>query len=141
MTTSLLVLLKQQHQQLVQLNELLLLEREAFAGRSPQQVEQVSQQKMAALDSLQTTDKQISDNFSQDDFNSEDIIAIKAEIDNTLSDLKHQNEVNGKILQHKQLGANMLKEILIGSRKDKSATTYNQLGKKSNTLKSRPIKA
>lgn len=141
MSTSLLVLLRQQLKQLVQLNELLLLEREALAGRSPGQVDKVTKEKMAALDQLQATDKQIGDNYSQDDFAAEDVQAVKAEINEALNELKHLNEVNGKILQHKQLSNEQLRELIIGSRKDKTATTYNQLGKRSNSLKGRAIKA
>lgn len=141
MTTSLLLLLRQQHEQLVQLNELLLLEREAFAGRSPQQVNQVTEQKTAALDALQATDKQLSDNFSKDDFQSDDILTLKHQIEDELKTLKHNNEVNGKILQHKQVNNEQLRELIIGTRKDKTATTYDQLGKRTNTLKGRAIKA
>lgn len=141
MTTSLLLLLEQQFQQLVQLNELLLLERDALASRHPQQVVDITKQKSTALDKLQQTDRQISERFQPADFDSDDIHALKAKIDAELLNLKQLNEVNGKILKHKQLSNEQLQELIIGTRKDKTATTYNQLGKKSNTLKSRPIKA
>lgn len=141
MTTSLLLLLKQQFQQLVQLNELLLIERETLSSRSPEDVEQITKQKMSALDQLQATDKQITNTFTEDDLKAPEAQDIKQQIEQALIELKHQNEVNAKILNHKQVSSNMLKEVLIGNRKDKSATTYDQLGKKSNTLKSRPIKA
>lgn len=141
MTTSLLLLLQQQLQQLVQMNELLLCEREAFASRSPQKVQSATERKLAALKQLQTTDQQIASNYSAEDFENEQIKPLKIEIDNTLAELKKQNEVNGKILQTNQVNVNMLKDVLIGNKKDRSAMTYDQAGQKSSSLRGRSIKA
>ena len=134
-------MLQHQHKQLVQMNELLLCEREAFASREPVKVEAINKQKLAAIQELQDTDQQITNQYDAKDFESAEIEPIKIEIDNLLSELKMQNEVNGKILQGNQTSLNMLKEILIGSKRNNSATTYNQSGKKSAALMSRPIKA
>ena len=141
MSTSLLLLLQHQLQQLVQMDELLICEREAFATRDPAQIEAASQQKQLALQKLQDTDKQIASQFSAPDFEDEAVTAIKIEIDNALAQLKQQNAVNGKIIAGNQISLGLLKDILIGSKKDRSTMTYDQAGQKSNTLKSRPIKA
>ena len=59
MSTSILLLLQQQLSQLVQMNELLLCERDAFTNREAEKIEAINQQKLEALDSLNTTDQQI----------------------------------------------------------------------------------
>jgi flagellar biosynthesis/type III secretory pathway chaperone len=141
MTTSLLLLLQQQLKQLVHMNELLVCEREAFASRQPSQVEEATRQKMAALKQVQQLDQQISSQFGASDFEDETITPIKIEIDNALAELKKQNAVNGKIITNGQISLGMLKDILIGSKKDRSAMTYDQAGQKSNTLRGRAIKA
>jgi flagellar biosynthesis/type III secretory pathway chaperone len=141
MPTSLLSLLQQQFKQLVQMNEFLLCERDAFATRQPELIESATQQKTVGLQQLQDIDKQISSQYNAADFEHESITPIKIEIDNALAQLKQQNVVNGKIIASNQISLGMLKDILIGNKKDRSAMTYDQTGKKSNTLKSRPIKA
>jgi len=145
MTSSLLLLLQQQLKQLVQMNELLLCEREAFANRQPAaDIEAINQQKTDALTQIQAIDQQISTNYTQTDFNSDDVQQVRRTIDSTLTELKMNNEVNGKIIQNSQMNINMLKEVFVGSisgGKDRSAMTYNQSGRKSSLLKSRPIKA
>lgn len=147
MTSSLELLLQQQLQQLVQMNELLLIEREAFTQRQSAQIEQINQQKLAALETLNQTDSQITNQFNQDDFNSPQIKALKNDIDKQLAELKQQNEVNGKIIAHSQVNLNMLKDIIvsniggIGNRKDRNAVTYDQAGQKSPRLKGSSIKA
>ena len=141
MTTSLLCALQQQHQQLVQLNELLRLEREAFIARDAEQTQSLSQQKLAMLEQLQSTDTAIKSQFSSADFSDPQAAELKSEVEQLLATAKQENEVNGKILQTNQVTLNMLKDIVIGSRKDRNATTYDQLGQKTNTLKGRAIKA
>jgi flagellar biosynthesis/type III secretory pathway chaperone len=141
MTTSLLLLLQVQLKQLVQMNALLLLEREAFTSRSPEKVKAATEQKTAALKQLQDTDNQISSTYTAKDFENNEIKPLKIELDNALAELKTQNEVNGKILQNNQINVKMLKDILIGSKKDRSSMTYDQAGQKSSSLRSRPIKA
>ena len=144
MTSSLLLLLNQQLQQLVQMNELLLSEREAFIKRQSAEIEQINQQKLTILDSLKQTDAQITSQFSENDFNTPQIQSLKKDIDQQLIALKQQNQVNGKIIAHSQVSLNMLKDILtsgIGGKKDRSAMTYDQAGHKSSRLKGRAIKA
>lgn len=148
MTSSLLVLLQQQLKQLVHMNELLLNEREAFTQRDSAQIEAINQQKLQALDNLKQTDEQIITQHKEDEFNHPDIQPIKHQIDQAIADVKLENEVNGKIISHSQVNLNMLKDIMIGnigsgagSKKDRSAMTYNQAGHKSSLIKGRPIKA
>lgn len=144
MTSSLELLLQQQFQQLVQMNELLLSEREAFTQRQSAQIEQINKQKLAALKELNQTDSQITGQFNEDDFNTPQIRTLKNDIDKQLAELKQQNEVNGKIIAHSQVNLNMLKDILVGSiggKKDRSAMTYDQAGQKSSRLKGTAIKA
>lgn len=145
MTSSLELLLQQQFQQLVQMNELLLSEREAFTQRQSAQIEQISKQKLTALEALNQTDSQITSQFNEDDFNTPQIHTLKNDIDKQIAELKQQNEVNGKIIAHSQVNLNMLKDILVGSsiggKKDRSAMTYDQAGQKSSRLKGRSIKA
>ncbi len=141
MTTSLLLLLQQQLKQLVQMNELLLCEREAFASRSNEKVQAATTQKQNALTQLQATDQQISSAYTAQDFEHEDIKPLKIEIDNALAELKKQNEVNGKILQTNQINLNMLKDILVPRKKDRAAMTYDQAGQKSSAIRGKPIKA
>lgn len=148
MTSSLLILLQQQLQQLVQMNELLLSERNAFTQRDSAQMESINQQKVEALEKLKQTDDQISANFSTDDFNHPDIQDIKQKVDQALTEVKHENDVNGKIVSHSQVNLNMLKDMIVSnmrsganSKKDSSAMTYTQAGAKSSLIKGRPIKA
>jgi len=147
MTSSLTLLLEQQLQQLVQMNELLLCERDAFTSRDSAKIEAVNQQKIQALEELKLTDEKIVSQFNETDFDNEDVRQLKSLIDDALNDVKQQNDVNGKIISHSQVNLNMLKEVLISntagarSKKDRSAMTYNQTGKKSSLIKGKPIKA
>ena len=148
MTSCLELLLQQQLKQLVQMNELLLTERETFATRQSTEIKQINTQKLAALDTLKQTDSQIASQFNEDDFNTPQIQALKNDIDKQIGELKLQNEVNGKIIAHSQVNINMLKDILIGNiggniggKKDRSAMTYDQAGQKSSLIKGRAIKA
>jgi flagellar biosynthesis/type III secretory pathway chaperone len=147
MSTSILLLLQQQLSQLVQMNELLLCERDAFTNREAEKIEAINQQKLEALDSLNTTDQQIATLYKDQnpsDVETGEVKEIKVEIDKILTEVKQQNEVNGRIIQHSQVNLNMLKDILvsnIGGKKDRAPGTYNQTGYKSSMLKGRPIKA
>ena len=96
----LLDLLQQQYDQLVRMNELLVSEREAITSRSPEKVVLASQQKAELLQQLQQTDQQISTQFSAADLQHESIKPLKNDIDNLLTEIKHHNEVNGKIIEN-----------------------------------------
>ena len=141
MTTSLLLLLQQQLAQLVQMNEFLLFEREAFTSRSVEKIQTATAQKQNALVQLQATDQQISGSFVAEDFEHQDIKPIKIEIDNAMAELKKQNEVNGKIVQSNQINLNMLKDVLMPRKKDRASMTYDQAGQKSSAIRGKPIKA
>ena len=138
---SLLELLQQQLKQLVQMNELLVCEREAITSRSPEKVVLVNEQKTAQLQQLQDTDNQISSSYSKDDFNTDEHHQLTIDIDNLLADLRQQNEVNGKIIQNNRITVKMLKDVILDSKKDQSTMTYNQKGMKSGSSMYKPVKA
>ena len=119
MTTSLLLLLQQQLAQLVQMNEFLLLEREAFTSRSVEKIQTATAQKQNALVQLQATDQQISGSFVAEDFEHQDIKPIKIEIDNAMAELKKQNEVNCLIINNSQIAINRFKGMLQKSINDR----------------------
>ncbi len=137
----LLDLLQQQYDQLVRMNELLVSEREAITSRSPEKVVLASQQKAELLQQLQQTDQQISTQFSAADLQHESIKPLRNDIDNLLTEIKHHNEVNGKIIENNQVTVKMLKGILFDSKKDQSSMTYNQMGQKTAASRYKPIKA
>jgi flagellar biosynthesis/type III secretory pathway chaperone len=141
MTTSLLDLLQQQLEQLVHMNELLILEREAITSRSPENVVAATKQKTAQLDLLQLTDQQINTISTQAELDSEAVKALRHEMDNILVEVRSNNVVNGKIIQNNQSTVAMLKSILFDSKKDQSSMTYNQRGQKTAASKYKPIKA
>lgn len=141
MPTSLLDLLQQQYDQLVQMDELLVCERDAMTSRLPEKVVAITEQKAAQLKQLQHTDSQISTLYQQDDFKDPEVSALKKAIDTLLGDIKKQNDVNGIINQNNQMTVKMLKGILFDSKKDQSSMTYNQLGQKTAASRYKPIKA
>lgn len=134
-------LLQLQLDQLVQMNELLVSEREAIAGRSPEKITQITNHKTALLKNIQLTDEQLGSQFTAADLATDAAQQLKININALLVQIKDQNAVNGKIIQNNQITIKMFKDILFDSKKDQSSMTYNQLGQKRSASKYKPIKA
>ena len=144
MSHSLAELLQQQQQQLAAMLELLLVERDCMIRRDSEQLNEINQRKVEQLQAIQQLDHTLAQQYSASDFAATEIQTLKQQLEQQLQQLQQQNQVNGKIIAHSQVNLNMLKDLMLGgisSKKDKSAMTYDQAGKKSSALKGRPIKA
>lgn len=144
MNTSLLSLLQKQYSVLIEIDELLLLERQAFTARDSVQIEQINQEKLELLQSITDIDQQLRSQVSSPDVKTIQVQELKAKIDEQLLQLKQRNQVNGKIIAHSQVNLNLLKDLLINGisgDKGQRSLTYDQAGQKSSPLKGRAIKA
>ncbi len=134
-------LLTQQLEQLKQLDAILIQENEVLQQHIPDALDKITEQKNTLLLSIQSLDEVIgnSPTFANDK-ESEPCQALLKSIEETLLSCKHQNTVNGRVIQHSQLAVERMKTSLLDSQ-NKSAVTYDSKGKKSGGLSSIGLKA
>ena len=134
-------LLVQQHQQLIELTQMIANEKEILQQHDPQALLTVSQEKNTLLIAIQQLDQKIGQNqrFAQDKAAGK-LTQQLAEITELLTHCQKQNLINGQIIQQSQLAVERMKTSLLESH-NKNAITYDKKGKKSAGLSSLGLKA
>lgn len=134
-------LIAQQLQNLQQLEELLILEKEVLQRLDPEALTTVTEQKNTLLQAIQQLDEQNAQNLQLKNDISAGIHGEQlAEIEATLLRCKNKNHVNGQIVQQSSLAAERMKNSLLENH-SRSSMTYDSKGKKSGGLSSLGIKA
>jgi flagella synthesis protein FlgN len=134
-------LIAQQLENLQQLEELLIVEKDVLQKQDPELLISVTEQKNNLLQKIQQLDES----------NSQSVI-LKAEIDSGIHQkeiaeieaillrCKNKNHINGLVIQQSSLAAERMKNSLLENH-NRSSMTYNSKGKKSGGLSSLGIKA
>jgi len=134
-------LIAQQLQNLRQLEELLIVEKEVLQKLDPAALASVTEQKNTLLQAIQQLDEQNAQNPLLENEISSGIHANElAEIEAILLRCKNKNQVNGQVVQQSSLAVERMKNALLENH-NRSSMTYNNKGKKSGGLSSLGIKA
>jgi flagella synthesis protein FlgN len=134
-------LIAQQLENLQQLEELLIVEKDVLQKQDPELLISVTEQKNNLLQKIQ----QLDESNSQSEILKAEIdsgIHQKeiAEIEAILLRCKNKNHINGLVIQQSSLAAERMKNSLLENH-NRSSMTYNSKGKKSGGLSSLGIKA
>jgi flagellar biosynthesis protein FlgN len=134
-------IIAQQLQNLQQLEDLLVLEKEVLQNQDPEALISLTEKKSNLLQTIQTLDEK---NAQNAEFKKEVDSGIHqkniSEIEAILIRCKNKNHVNGLIIQQSSLAAERMKNSLLENH-NRSSMTYNSKGKKSGGLSSLGIKA
>ena len=134
-------LIDQQEAFLVELEKLLLTEKDVLTKQNPLALTQVTEQKQQLLLQIEQQDKQISihPHFKKelDEGHHQDILA---RINEKLEHCKELNQVNGNIIGQSANAVERMRSPLL-ERNSKSSMTYDAKGKKSGGLSRLGIKA
>lgn len=136
-----ITLLQQQLNQLIQLENLLLAEKEILQQQKPDALIDITEKKQHLLSDIESLDEKIrtTPEFIEQ-YNNKQLPQQFQEIETTLSRCKALNTVNGQIIQHSSLAVERIRGSLLESR-SRSSMTYDKLGKKSGGLAGKAIKA
>ncbi len=134
-------LLNEQHQQLMELAEIITKEKFVLQQHKPEALLLISQQKNLLLVAIETLDRKIiHDKAFAQDKSAGKLTDALAKITTLVAHCKQQNMVNGQIIQQSQLAVERMKTSLLESH-NKNAITYDNKGKKSAGLSSLGLKA
>jgi len=134
-------LIAQQLQNLKQLEELLIVEKEILQRLDPVALASVTEQKHDLLQAIQQLDEQNAQNIQLANEVSTGVHNNElAEIEAILLRCKDKNHVNGQVVQQSSLAVERMKNSLLENH-NRSSMTYNSKGKKSGGLSSLGIKA
>lgn len=134
-------LLQQQLEQLAQLEQMLLQEREVLEHNDPQALGQLTSLKQQILKKIEQSDQQLaqSPNFIEQRKAGQWQDEVD-QIHQTLAHCQELNNINGHIIQQSSLVVERLKSSLLESR-TKTTMTYDAKGKTQGGLSSLGIKA
>ncbi len=134
-------LIEKQEASLLELEKLLLLEKEILTKQNPQALVDITEKKHVLLLNIEEGDKALSlhPHFKKElnDGLHADALASASE---TLERCKELNQVNGNIITQSELAVERMRSTLL-ERNSKSTMTYDAKGKKSGGLSSLGIKA
>ncbi len=131
----------QQLQNLQQLEDLLVLEKEVLQNQDPEALISLTEKKSNLLQTIQQLDeKNAQDSVFKNEIDSGIHQKKIAEIEAILIRCKNKNHVNGLVIQQSSLAAERMKNSLLENH-NRSSMTYNSKGKKSGGLSSLGIKA
>jgi len=134
-------LIAQQLQNLKQLEELLIVEKEILQRLDPVALASITEQKHDLLQAIQQLDEQNAQNIQLANEVSTGVHNNElAEIEAILLRCKDKNHVNGQVVQQSSLAVERMKNSLLENH-NRSSMTYNSKGKKSGGLSSLGIKA
>jgi flagella synthesis protein FlgN len=136
------MLLNIQHQQLLELKDLLIAEKDILQKQTtPDELTLITEQKATLLQAIETTDKTLSQhNEFLEKRAAGEYSEQLAVIENTLIECKNLNQVNGSIIQHSTLAVERMKSSLLENH-NRMSMTYDNKGKKSAGLSSLDLKA
>lgn len=134
-------LLQQQLSQLIELENLLLAEKEVLQQQKPDALTDITEKKQQLLSDIEQLDTKIKANAEFVEQLANNLLPAQfQEIETTLVRCKELNTINGQIIQHSSLAIERIRSTILESR-SRSSMTYDKLGKKSGGLAGKAIKA
>ena len=123
-------LLQQQLSNILQLVEILSAEKNILRQHSPSDLVDISQKKSDLLTAINNLDKQCKSLVDYKKYLSSEIYSdLLQRIEDSLTECKKLNKINGMIIDHSSLAIERMQNRLLENR-SRSSITYNKKGKK-----------